>query len=435
MKRFARPTALLIAAAVLLSLSGCYSGGIDQYFSLPQPAEEYLQLQQLIDQEIAAGSEYAAPLRGNYRQSVQLADLDNDGVDEALVFFRDKDGNLKIIIFIVVGREYRQVLTIQGEGRSIGSIDFADMNADGKPDLIVAWQIAAGMNLLSVYSLVNWTGELLLSTDSTEFLAGDLNSDGRQELLVLRGVISGAYVADMYTFPPEREPQATSAALSSGINALRRLRLGELSDGTPCLLVESAMDNGDLVSDLLVSREGSLINLTMNRSTGVSETRRSYSLIYSQDIDGDGVIEVPHPQQLYSQGGEVFWSIAWYRYDSYGRASTAMTTYHCVSDGWFLVLPQGWEIGLTVRREDSVPGERAVVISRIGTDGVVHDLVKFYTITGENRTDRARIENRHVLLEEPATIYAAELLDPGVDLAAVQSRFFRIYSEWSASSF
>ncbi len=435
MKRFARPTALLIAAAVLLSLSGCYSGGIDQYFSLPQPAEEYLQLQQLIDQEIAAGSEYAAPLRGNYRQSVQLADLDNDGVDEALVFFRDKDGNLKIIIFIVVGREYRQVLTIQGEGRSIGSIDFADMNADGKPDLIVAWQIAAGMNLLSVYSLVNWTGELLLSTDSTEFLAGDLNSDGRQELLVIRGVISGAYVADMYTCPPEREPQATSAALSSGINALRRLRLGELSDGTPCLLVESAMDNGDLVSDLLVSREGSLINLTMNRSTGVSETRRSYSLIYSQDIDGDGVIEVPHPQQLYSQGGEVFWSIAWYRYDSYGRASTAMTTYHCVSDGWFLVLPQGWEIGLTVRREDSVPGERAVVISRIGTDGVVHDLVKFYTITGENRIDRARIENRHVLLEEPATIYAAELLDPGVDLAGIQSRFFRIYSEWSASSF
>ena len=149
MKRFARPTALLIAAAVLLSLSGCYSGGIDQYFSLPQPAEEYLQLQQLIDQEIAAGSEYAAPLRGNYRQSVQLADLDNDGVDEALVFFRDKDGNLKIIIFIVVGREYRQVLTIQGEGRSIGSIDFADMNADGTitvTDVIAIVNIAVSGN-------------------------------------------------------------------------------------------------------------------------------------------------------------------------------------------------------------------------------------------------------------------------------------------------
>ena len=129
MKRFARPAALLIAAAVLLSLSGCYSGGIDQYYTLPQPSEEYLQLQTLIDQEISSGSEYAAPVGGSYRQSVHMMDLDNDGPDEAMAFFRSADGKLKINIYTVVGREYRQVLALVGEGRSIGSIDFADMNA------------------------------------------------------------------------------------------------------------------------------------------------------------------------------------------------------------------------------------------------------------------------------------------------------------------
>ena len=434
MKRFASLTALLIAAAVLLTLSGCYSGGIDQYFSLPQPSEEYLQLQVLIDQEITGGSEYAAPTRGSYRQSVQLIDLDADGADEALVYFRDKNGALKINVYIVVGREYRQVLSIKGEGRAIGSVDFADMNADGRTDIIVAWQIAAGMNLLSVYSLANWTGELLMSTDSSEFLLGDLNSDGRQELLVIRDVGSGSYLADMYIFPADREPQATTAALSGGIVRLQRMRMGELSDGMPALVVESSMENGDLVTDLLVSREGSMTNLTVNRSTGVSETRRAFNLIYSQDIDGDGVTEIPHPQQLYSQGGETNWSVAWYRYDSFGRASTAMTTYHCVPDGWYLVLPQGWETGLTVRREDTVPGERAVVFSRIGTDGVVHDLVRIFTITGENRSERARMAGRVILLEENATVFVAEKLDPGTDLTRIQQHFFRIYSEWSASS-
>ena len=434
MKRLARPAALLIAAAVLLSLSGCYSGGIDQYYALPQPSEEYLQLQSLIDQEISSGSEYAAPVRGSYRQSVQMMDLDNDGLDEAMAFFRCADGSLKIIVYTVVGREYLQVLTIQGEGRSIGSIEFADMNADGRRDLIVAWQIAAGMNLLSVYSLVNWTGELLLSTDSSEFTTMDLNGDGRQELLVIRGVNSRTYLADMYTFPGEREPQATSAALSAGIYELRRVRAAELSDGTPALAVESAMENGDLVTDLLVSRDGSLTNLTMNRNTGVSETRRTYSLVYATDIDGDGVTEIPHPQQLYSQGGEVFWSVAWYRYDSFGRASLALTTYHCVSDGWYLVLPSGWDVGLTIRRADDVPGEKKVIFSRIGTDAKVTDLLAVYTITGENRSDRARMPGRLILLEETATIFAAEALDPGVDMAKVQSSFFRIYSEWSPGS-
>ena len=435
MKRSIRPAAVLALLAMLFSLSGCYSsGGIDQYFSLPQPAEEYLQLQQLIDQEIAAGSEYAAPTRGSFRQSVQLTDLDGDGVDEALAFFRSADRNLKINIYFVAGKEYRQVLSIEGEGRAIGSIDFADLDADGHTDLIVAWQIAAGMNLLSVYSLRNWSGEMLLSTDSSEFITGDMNGDGLDELLVIRGGSPGIYLADMYSFNSDREPQATSAALSSGIYELRRVRNVKLSGATPALMVESTLDNGDLVTDLLVCRDGSLINLTLNRGTGISETRRSYSLLYSQDIDGDGVTEIPHPRQLYSQGEEVHWSIAWYRYDSYGRAVIALTTYHCVPDGWYFILPSGWESGLTVRRDDSIPGERAVILSRLGTDGKVNDLLIVYTITGENRSDRARLENRFVLLEDSATVYAAQLLSDSLTQDAVARRFNRIFTEWSSGS-
>ena len=435
MRRFFRRAAVPVLLALLLSLCGCSaSGGIDQYFSLPQPAEEYLQLQQLIDQEIAAGSEYAAPVRGSYRQSVQLTDLDGDGIDEALVFLRDVNRNLKINIYYAVAKEYRQVLSVEGEGRAIGSIDFADMDCDGHTDLLVAWQIAAGMNLLSVYSLRNWTGELLLSTDSSEFLTGDLNSDGREDLLVIRGGNPGMVLADMYTFSSDREPQAASAALSAGIYELRRLRMVKLSGGTPSLMVESSLDNGDLVTDLLVCREGSLINLTLNRGTGVSETRRSYSLIYAQDIDGDGVTEIPHPRQLYSQGNEVYWSIAWYRYDSFGRASITANTYHCVSDGWYFVLPVGWETGLTVRRDDSIPGERAVILSRLGTDGNVNDLLIIYTITGENRSDRAKLGDRFILLEDNATIYAAQVLDDSLTQEATAARFNRIFTEWSSGS-
>ena len=434
MKHITQPMAVLLCIAMLLSLSGCYSGNIDQYFSLPQPSEEYLQLQKLIDLEISGGCEYAAPTGGSYRQSVQFNDLNGDGLDEALAFFRDADSEPKINIYTVVGKEYRKILTINGEGQSIGSIDYADMDNDGHLDLVVAWQIATGMNLLSVYSLLNWTGEVLLSTDSSEFLIGDLNADGREDLLTLRGVSSGSYMADMYTFSPDRDPQAASAALSGGIYELRRVRTVTLADRSAALMVESVLGTGDIVTDLLVCRDGALINLTLNPGTGVSETKRSYSLVYAQDIDGDGATEIPHPQRLYSQSGEVFWSIAWYRYDSSGRANLVMTTYHCVSDGWYLVLPNGWDTGLTVRREDSVPGERAIVLSQLGTDGSINDLVAIYTITGENRADRADSRGRFLLLEENATVFSAEILDPKVNQNDIQKRFFRIYSDWSSGS-
>ena len=62
-----------------------------------------------------------------------------------------------------------------------------------------------------------------------------------------------------------------------------------------------------------------------------------------------------------------------------------MTTYHCVTDNWYLVLPSGWDVGLTVRRDDSVSGERAVILSRLRSDGSLEDYVAVYAITGENR--------------------------------------------------
>lgn len=434
MKRFVRPGAFLLLAALLFCLSGCYSGNIDQYFSLPMASEEYRQLQSLIDEELASGSEYAAPIHGSYRQSVQLSDVDGDGADEALAFFRDAAKNPKINIYDSENGEYRLALSISGEGSSIGRIDYADLTGDGQKELLVSWQISSGLSVLGVYSLSGWSGDVLLSTDSAEFVTGDINRDGCDELLNLRAANSTTYLVDQYTFPLGQEPQATSAALSAGISALQRLRMVTLAGDAPALLAESTLTTGDLVSDLFVCRDGSLINLTMNRTTQISETRRSYSLVYAQDIDGDGSTEIPHPQQLYSRGDEVFWSIAWFRYDASGRASTIMTTYHCVTDNWYLVLPSGWDVGLTVRRDDSVSGERAVILSRLRSDGSLEDYVAVYAITGENRYERARLDNRFLLQEEGTTVYAAKILDGKTDENTIRSRFHVIYTDWSSGS-
>ena len=434
MKRFVRPGAFLLLAALLFCLSGCYSGNIDQYFSLPMASEEYRQLQSLIDEELASGSEYAAPIHGSYRQSVQLSDVDGDGADEALAFFRDAAKNPKINIYDSENGEYRLALSISGEGSSIGRIDYADLTGDGQKELLVSWQISSGLSVLGVYSLAGWSGDVLLSTDSAEFVTGDINRDGCDELLNLRAANSTTYLVDQYTFPLGQEPQATSAALSAGISALQRLRMVTLAGDATALLAESTLTTGDLVSDLFVCRDGSLINLTMNRTTQISETRRSYSLVFAQDIDGDGSTEIPHPQQLYSRGDEVFWSIAWFRYDASGRASTIMTTYHCVTDNWYLVLPSGWDVGLTVRRDDSVSGERAVILSRLRSDGSLEDYVAIYAITGENRYERARLDNRFLLQEEGTTVYAAKILDGKTDENTIRSRFHVIYTDWSSGS-
>ena len=429
MRRFRKYLAAFLTAALTLTLSGCYSGNIDQYFSLPQPADEFLQLQELIDQEIAQGSEYAAPTGGSYRQSIQLYDLDGNGTEEALAFFRSENQQLRIRIYALQGKDYRPVLTLQGDGTSIGSIEYTDLNGDSLPELLVAWQISTGMRMLTVYDLSGWGGDTLLTTDCSEFIVFDLDQNTRNELLVLRPNGTGSYVVDMHRFERNSDPSVVSVGLSADIAGLQRIRTVSIEQSHPALLVESGCDNGDLVSDLIVFNRGELRNLTCNASTGRSQTRRSYS-IYATDIDGDKATEIPSPNQLYSQAEGTFWSVTWKNYSSDGTVETGHTSYHSFADGWYLILPRGWEAGLTIRRDDSISGERAVIISRLNTDGSINDLLVIYTITGENRVNRAEIAGRFVLTKDDSTVYAAKILG-GVTEDEVRNNFHIIYSEWS----
>ena len=62
---------LAVFLAALTVLSGCSLTEAEELYSLPQPSKEYLQLQKLIDTEIASGCEYAAPTAGSQRQTAK----------------------------------------------------------------------------------------------------------------------------------------------------------------------------------------------------------------------------------------------------------------------------------------------------------------------------------------------------------------------------
>jgi len=427
--------ALLLSAAVLLSLSGCFAGSIDELYCLPEPAEEYLQLQALINEEIKSGSEYAAPTDGNYRQSVQLFDLDGNGEDEALAFFRDAAQKPKICIYSTLGGDYTPALTIEGDGTAIGSIEYADLNSDGISELLVAWQISTGLRILKAYSMVGWSGDPIITADCNRFLVNDMNGDGQSELLVIRfGGSEGGFV-DMYSYSPENELEISSARFSTGIYSMKRVQTGFLSQNQPVLLIESDYAEDWLVTDLFISRRGRLMNLSLDRLSGISNTLRHYSA-FCTDVDGDHYIEVPAPFPLYSQTSSANnYGIDWYSYSAYGTRTLDVSTYHCFLDGWYLELTPEWREDLTVRRDDSVAGEHTVILSHVDADtGIVSDFLAVFTLTGENMRERAEIDGRFVIRDEGSTVYAAKILGSSGGAAVresdVKERFKLIYSEW-----
>ena len=437
--RTRRALLTLLMAAALLCLGGCFVGSIDELYSLPQPAADYLQLQALIDAEIAAGCEYASPSGGNNRQSVQLIDLDGDGTDEALAFLRDASQVPRICIYAATDGDYALVMAIRGDGASIGSVEYADLTGNGVCELLVSWQISAGLRMLKIYPMGDWSGSHLFTIDCNEFLVHDMDGDDGVELLVIRFDSHEGAVVDMYSFHATAEPESSSARFSTGIFSLERIRTGYLAAGMPVLVVESKYEEGWLVTDLFISRRGRLRNLSQDRDTGISNTLRQYE-VYCSDVDNDGYLEIPVPVTLYAQPeSAAYWATDWYGYDALGIRKLKLSTYHSYYDAWYLVLTPEWRENLTVRRQDGVSGERTVILSVLDpATNIVSDFLAVYTLTGENRRERAQVAGRFFLAEEGTTLYAAKLLGISTGQSAteeeIRGSFRLIHTDWRPGS-
>ena len=97
---------LLALLLCLGGLTGCVFGSVDEMYALPKSSESYVNLQATINQE-KGSAEYIAPLSGENRQTIQLVDVDGDGSQEAVAFFRDAAAEqpLQIVIFKQDDRE------------------------------------------------------------------------------------------------------------------------------------------------------------------------------------------------------------------------------------------------------------------------------------------------------------------------------------------
>ncbi len=410
-----RGLALLLAIFMAFAASGCMATDVEELYSLPRQSEEYVQLQELIAQRIDEGSEYAAPLDGSYRQSVQLQDLDGDGVAEAIAFLADEAHTPTICIYRQDGQGvYYLYVIIRGEGSAVNSVEYADLNGDGVTEFILSWQIGGDIHLLSVYDLSGEAPVELFSADSTEFLVSDLDGDGRTEILDLRIDYASGSTLVMYGVDEENGVTASRAKLSAGIVQVLRARSGYLADGTPALFVESLYGEESLITDVFIAGNG-LENITL-ASSGASNTVRERQA-YTTDINADRAMEIPE------SSGDL---LNWYGLDAAGRKTLAMTTYHDYDDGWYLALESPWISGLEVEIRATYSGETAAVFSQRDRG----DLFIIYTLTGENRLDRAVTEERIVLCTTDTAIYAAELLSPDIGEEEILESFNLIYSEW-----
>ena len=445
MKIYRKWVILLAMMLLPMLLGGCMmSVSVEDLYSLPSLPEEYQALSERINEVLSAGAEYTSPTSGTNLQSVQLEDLNGDGNQEALAFFRNtsEERPLKIYIFRAVEGGYEQAAVIEGSGTSIHSIRYEDMDRDGVKELLVSWRVSAEVQAMAVYSLDNMEPALLMSAAYARYDVVDLDGDDMLELVVLRSDETGVSLADYYDWDESSLLLQSSARLSMSVAELQWVQTGALSSGETAVFVTGRVtgveETSRAVTDILVYRQPELTNIVVNSDTGVSSQIARFLNLQPTDINNDGVTEVPMPAQLPSEGDTNYWKIFWFSYDADGTSTPQALTYHNLTDSWYLLIPKEWDGRFTVRQDNTSSTAHATTFYTCSDGNEVGDeLFTIYSFTGSNRDNLGTMGGRSILRRQPNVIYAVYCTQTyadwryavGQDILA--GRFSPILTQWS----
>jgi len=399
----------LLLAVMICLLSGCAVPTVDQLYCLPKRPDSYNDLQSVFD-DAMSGLEYSAPRNGVNLQTVQMVDLDGDGVREYLLFARgDGDKALRILIFIQEGDKYVLSDTLECSGANFDQVEYRQMDGQGGLELIVGCRISEQVyRSVSVYAFQQGKTQLLMTTSYVKFIPCNLENDAMTELLVLKpGITDSDFgAASVYHLENGVVTRSNEAQLSCPVDKLTRIESGALRDEKPGVFISGVPETDYVRMDVLTMVDGQLVNaaaqaVTDNRAGALEE-----HYIYPGDIDGDGEMELPELRMVRSPDGiQERHYIRWYTLSDSGEETEKSFTYHHHTGGWYLNLNSDWVPALRISRE----GSTVSFYQENPETGQCEKIFSVYTLTGQDREEKALADNRFVLYRDEFTVYAARL--------------------------
>ena len=429
-----RVLSIVLLIAAVLTLSGCNMLTVDKMYCLPERSEEDRKLQVAIDQAMT-DLEYCAPLTGEYQQSVQSADIDGDEEMEYLVFTKGiSDRNLRILLFKEINDSFELLDTIENTGSAFVQVEYAQIDGSGGVEIVVGHQLSDQViRSVSVYKYTDKHVVQLLTVSCTKFLTLDMESDGKNELFVIRPgrADSDNGVAELYTVTNGKMERFNEASMSCPADKLKRIVVGKTQDMRIAIYAASAVSEIALITDVYTLMDGVLVNVSLSKESGTSVgTLRNYYL-YAEDIDEDGVVElpdmntvVPLPGTSETQRYEV---IRWYSISSDGKETNKVYSYHNFSDSWYLSLDESWARYFTVDRSSGL--DELYIWNSDYTEAR-----KVVTIARFTSSEQATEQGYTVLLQTETVVFAAKLDAAAETIGLTQDKlirsFHQIHQQW-----
>lgn len=429
----------LLAAALFAAmlLSGCTMATVEDMYAPPKRSAEYEKLQQAIDLRME-GMEYSSPLSGENRQTVQMADLTGDGIDEYLVFAKDSSENpMKVLIFRREGKEFRLLQVIESRGSDFDLVEYLAIDDNPGAELVIGRRLSEALpRSVSVYSFADATAKQVLSVSYTKIVPVDLDSDRMTELMVIAPGESDEEnaVAALYDWTDGTMTRSLQASMSASTDHIKRIMVSKLHHNIPAVYVASSVDGNAIITDVFALRQGRFTNVSFSNDSGTSvQTLRNY-YVYAADIDQDSILELPDLIDM--KPVENTWMasnqklIRWYAMNLSGTEVDKMYTFHNFDGGWYLQLDKFLTPRISVIQKDS-----SYVFYLWDESFESFDvLMTIHSLAGINREEEAASQGYYVLHKAEGVLYAVKTEHMAMELGllpeVLAESFHPIQMDW-----
>lgn len=360
-------TMLLLLNLVLIS--GCVPTQEDNsLLKAPSLPSELQEVRDIIDQKFDENLELISPISGDNNNSIQFNDLDNDGVNEVMVFHKVLTDTQPIKISVLSRNGENSWIvnnTIKGSGYDINKVVYSDMDNDGRKEIIVGWQFGTVLEKgLTVYEYNKGEISEIFQTSYTEFAVDDFTSDDTSELVTIRLKKSeGIATAYLYDYKNKLVNIIDETDMDGYINGYYATRTGNASDGKVAFFLDASLGAHSAFTDLLVYSQGELKNVFYDDRWNVTDMTYKAYPIRCRDIDKDDIIEIPilrSPKGYgYSSLSDTPWVTDWYKWDGENGLKFSISSYSNINFGFEYIFPSYWDDNITIE----ILGDKLNIVS------------------------------------------------------------------------
>ncbi len=407
---------LSILFIVIGLITGC--GFIESSEDIMKPPKLSIsqeEVRELLHEVLDDDAELLSPQNGVDKNPIQFVDLNNDNEKEVVVFYRIENDKypLRGLILTKDSGEWRINEGIKGLGNEFDNIMFEDITGNGILEIIIGWDIGDDFNKgISIYQYQE-DKTIEIFNDSYEvFAIDDFDNDSISDIFLVKlNRIDLKSKGQLYKFNDEEMILVDEVQLDGTVNVHYNVNTGLAYDNIVGVFLDSGVGAHAAQTELVILKDGELENVFFNKEMGyVENTFRAYGT-RCEDIDDDGIIEIPLLREPISYDTSAMswmpWITSWYQWDGEHGLKFDSEGYY---QEYYFSFPKKWNERITL--DSSLEGEKETLIfSYFDEDNRKYKLFTIKVFTTEGWANSVEHDKFVKIDEELGKVYTISIVD------------------------